>query len=86
MFRWLAEHPEKAGDCGIIVPRLGVLGPSERMIRAVLAAYRELGVTIYSADTGGIISWIEPAQTLLKLERGGVLELDRELLPLTHNN
>jgi hypothetical protein len=63
-----------------------VLGPNERMIRAVLAAYCNLGVTIYSADTGGIISWIQPAQTLLKTERGGVLALDRELLTLTRNN
>jgi hypothetical protein len=61
----LARNPDKADNCGIFVPKINVLGDNERMIRAVLAAYRELGVTISASDTRAIISWTTPAQNLL---------------------
>lgn len=86
MFRWLAENPEKADDCGIIVPRLGALGQNERMIRAVLAAYRELGITIYTAETGAIIQWAAPAQNLLTVGAGEFLDLGREMLHVRSRN
>ncbi len=74
MFRWMSSNPEKADDCGIVIPNLRVLGSNERMIRAVLAAYRELGITIYLADTGAVVAWAKPARTLVNPDLQPLLE------------
>lgn len=52
-----ARISEDACDgCAIVVPNLRILGPS-RMIRAILAAYRELDIPIYLADHALVIDW-----------------------------
>lgn len=55
-YRELAK--DTSHECGLLVPHLGVLGTNRRSVRGRMAALRELGVTIYEAESGAVINWV----------------------------
>jgi hypothetical protein len=49
---------DTAHDCGLLIPHLDVLGANRREVRSRMAALREMNVTIYEAEAGAKITWV----------------------------
>jgi hypothetical protein len=54
-FRHIAECDDP--DCALLIPSLSALGKNRREVRGRLAALRELGCSVFEAESGMVISW-----------------------------